>query len=152
MDFPDIFTSEIASKMTDRINRLSLNTKPQWGKMNCPQMLAHCNVAYEMIYDQKHKKPNFLMALFIKAFVKDIVVSNKPYKHNSPTAPAFVIKGERDFDSEKKRLVDYIDKTEKLGSSSFENKESLSFGRLNLNEWNNMLYKHLDHHLTQFGV
>ncbi|MCJ8164098.1 hypothetical protein MKJ04_04535 [Pontibacter sp. E15-1] len=30
--------------------------------------------------------------------------------------------------------------------------ESHSFGRLSSQEWNNMFYKHLDHHLSQFGV
>jgi hypothetical protein len=31
-------------------------------------------------------------------------------------------------------------------------KEPLSFGALTKTEWSNMLYKHLDHHLTQFGA
>ena len=34
----------------------------------------------------------------------------------------------------------------------FEGKESNSFGPLTKGEWNNMFYKHLDHHLSQFGV
>jgi Protein of unknown function (DUF1569) len=120
--------------------------------MNVAQMLAHCNVTYEMAYENKHPKPNFFMGFVLKTFVKKIVTSETPYKHDSQTAPAFLIKDIRNFDIEKTRLINFIAKTEQLGEESFDNKTSLSFGKLSKNEWNNMLYKHLDHHLTQFGV
>lgn len=68
------------------------------------------------------------------------------------TAPAFLIKGNKNFDAEKARLIDYLVKTEKLGSIYFDGKESHSFGPLNKTEWNNLFSKHLQHHLTQFGV
>ena len=75
-----------------------------------------------------------------------------PYKHNNPTAPQFIIKETKDFDVEKKRLIDFIAKTQELGENHFNNKASNSFGNLNKTEWNNMFYKHLNHHFTQFGV
>lgn len=120
--------------------------------MTAPQMLAHCNVIYEMVYEDKHPKPNFFMQFVLKSFVKNMVVSEKPYKHNSQTAPAFLITGSRDFDLERKRLIEYLIKTQQLGAESFDNRASNSFGKLSTEEWNNMLYKHLDHHLTQIGV
>ncbi|MCH5683332.1 hypothetical protein LWM68_02995 [Niabella sp. W65] len=52
----------------------------------------------------------------------------------------------------KKRLISYLIKTQELGGTYFEGKESHSFGALTQTEWNNMFAKHLDHHLTQFGV
>jgi hypothetical protein len=84
--------------------------------------------------------------------VKTGVVNEVPYKHNSRTAPAFLITDERTFETEKKRLIDYVLKTQALGESYFSDKESHSFGKLNTQEWNNMFYKHLNHHLSQFGV
>jgi len=120
--------------------------------MNVGQMLAHCNVTYEFLYEDKHKKPGFLKKQMLKLFVKNIVVSDKPYKKNNPTSPEFKIKEERDFSVEKQRLVDYIKRTQELGEAHFDGKESHSFGPLTKTEWNNMFSKHLDHHLTQFGV
>ena len=70
----------------------------------------------------------------------------------SGTAPAFLITDARDFKVEKARLIEYIQKVEKLGANYFEYKESVSLGKLNSFEWNNLFYKHLDHHLSQFGV
>ncbi|GGI24038.1 DUF1569 domain-containing protein [Pedobacter mendelii] len=148
----NIFQPAVTSEVIERINKL-IPTSPQfWGKMNVSQMLAHCNVSYELVYDNKHPKPNAFMKLVMKAFVKNIVVSEKPYKKNSRTAQSFVITDEKEFEKEKQRLINYINKTQQLGESHFDGKDSHSFGKLNKVEWNNMFYKHLDHHLNQFRV
>jgi Protein of unknown function (DUF1569) len=153
MALPNIFTKKVSTEVIERINKLTPNSQPNWGKMDVAQMFAHCCVTYEMIYEpEKHQKPNFLMKFFLKSFVKNVVVSETPYKQNSRTAPAFLITDRKNFEVEKKRLIAYITKTQELGENSFDNKESHSFGILNKTEWNNMFYKHLNHHLTQFGV
>jgi hypothetical protein len=147
-----VFNLNDAQELTARINSLSSKSAAIWGKMNIAQMLAHCNVSYEMVFENKHPKPNVIMRFILKSFVKKIVVGDKPYKRSSQTAPAFIITDTRDFENEKNRLISYVIKTQKLGAAYFEGKESLSFGVLNKTEWNNMFYKHLDHHLNQFGA
>lgn len=149
---PNIFTEQVSNQVIERINNLNENSQPKWGKMNVSQMLAHCCVTYEMVYEDKHPKPNFLMKFILKAFIKDVVVNEKPFKQNSQTAPAFLIKTDKNFQEEKERLINFIKKTQQLGENYFDGKESHSFGKLNKNEWNNMFYKHLDHHLNQFGA
>ena len=152
MHMVNIFDKKEAQEMIDRINKLTASTQPKWGKMSVDQMLAHLNVAYEMVYENKHKKPNFIVKFFLKLFIKSAVVNEKPYPKNGATAPAFKITGDKDFEKEKQRLIAYMEKTQKLGGKHFDNKESHSFGSLITNEWNNLFSKHLDHHLTQFGV
>lgn len=147
-----VFNAADVDVLIARINKLTPATKPQWGKMAVGQMLAHCNVSYEMVYTDKHPKPNTVMKFIIKKLVKKIVVTETPYKQNNPTAAAFLIKDDKDFATEKARLVDHLYKTLQLGEEHFDGKESHSFGKLNVTEWNNMFYKHLDHHLRQFGV
>jgi len=152
MALPNIFTKEVSENVINRINALTPETQPQWGKMSVSQMLAHCNVTYEMVFEDKHRKPNFLVQWILRSFIKNTVTGEKPYKRNLQTAPAFMIKDTRNFELEKDRLINYIRKTQALGESYFDGKKSHSFGALNITEWNNMFYKHLDHHLTQFGV
>lgn len=152
MALPDIFSKQVADGVIERINKLTPDTQPKWGKMSVGQMLAHCNVTYEMAYEKKHAAPKGLIKLMLKLIVKKVVTSEVPYKHNTRTGPAFLMTEDKDFNTEKNRLINYISKTQQLGSSAFQNKESLSFGPLSATEWNNMFYKHLDHHLTQFGV
>jgi hypothetical protein len=148
----NIFQAAITSEIIERINNLEPASAQLWGKMNVAQMLAHCNVSYELVYDNIHPKPGPVMKFILKKLVKSKVVNEKPYSKNNQTAPAFIIKDEREFEKEKARLIDYINKTQQLGETHFDGKESHSFGVLTKNEWNNMFYKHLDHHLNQFGV
>ena len=148
----NVFDLNESTEIINRINSLSPTTERVWGTMKVGQMLAHCNVTYEMVYDDKHGKPGGLKRFLLKLFVKSIVVGEKPYGRNGRTAPAFLITVNSDFEKEKNRLNDYIKKTQELGASHFENKESNSFGTLTSVEWNNMFYKHLNHHLEQFGV
>lgn len=148
----NIFDLNVSNEVVERINKLSNPTTPSWGKMDAAQMLAHCNVTYEFLYEDKHSKPNPIAKFFLKLFVKNIVCGDKPYKKQSQTAPAFLIKEKKIFDTEKTKLIENILKTQKLGESYFDNRESHSFGKLTVKEWNNMFYKHIDHHLSQFGV
>ncbi|WP_290701710.1 DUF1569 domain-containing protein [Lacinutrix sp.] len=148
----DIFSKEVTTEITNRINNLTTETQPNWGKMSVSQMLAHCCVTYEMVYTEKHARPNALAKMLLKLFVKNAVVNQKPYTKNGRTAPQFIIADARDFEKEKQHLIAYILKTEALGKDYFDGKVSHSFGKLTATEWNNSFYKHLDHHLTQFEV
>jgi hypothetical protein len=147
-----VFNLDDLNEIKGRINNLNSESLPQWGKMNAAAMLAHCSVTYEMIYTKKHPKPNFVLRFILTSFVKKAVVSPKPYPKNSKTAPAFLITDSRDFDREKEILFHWLDKVYSDGRESFEGRESHSFGKLSTEEWDRMMYKHLDHHLNQFGV
>ena len=146
------FDQTHTNEMIARINQLTATTTPGWGKMNVGQMLAHCNVAYDMAYTDKYPQPNFLVRWMLTRFVKPAVVGPKPYEKNGRTAPAFLVDAEQDFEKEKKKLIDYVKQTQSLGANHFEQKESNSFGKMTAGEWSNLFTKHLDHHLTQFGV
>lgn len=148
----NIFDPKEVDALISRLNSLSPESQPLWGKMAVGQMLAHCSVTYEMVFTDKHPKPNAIMGFILRLFIKSGVVNEKPYPKNGQTAPAFKIKDDKDFEAEKERLISYLHKVQKLGGEHFEGKASLSFGALSQKEWNNLFYKHLDHHLRQFGV
>jgi hypothetical protein len=148
----NIFDPQVTTELISRINQLKPESPALWVKMTVDQMLAHCSVAYEMAFTNKHPRPNAFMRFLLKAFVKNRVVNEMPYKRNIRTAPAFIITERKNFEAEKARLIKYLEHTLALGPDHFEGKESLSFGPMTAQEWNNQFYKHLDHHLTQFGV
>lgn len=149
----NVFDATDAQNYISRINNLIEETHGLWGRMTVDQMLAHCCVTYEMVYEpEKHKKPGAIAKFILKTFVKPKIVGEKAYPKDSPTAPQFLIKERRDFELEKKRLIGFIQKTQQLGAEAFDGKESFSFGKLTSQEWNNMFAKHLNHHLSQFGV
>lgn len=150
--YPSLFEKPVLDDMIARINQLSPESQPVWGKMNVAQMLAHNSVGFDITYGKTPASYNFMMKLMLKFFVKPIVVGNKPYEKNGRTAPAFIVADERDFGLEKVKLVDYFKQFSTDGASAFEGKKSPSFGSLTSQEWSNMFWKHMDHHLRQFGV
>ena len=148
----NVFDPAVTAELIHRIEALTPESPSLWGKMSVDQMLAHCCVAYEMAFTDKHPKANPVLRFLLKNFVKKGVVNDVPFKKNLPTTPAFRIKNEKNFAEEKGRLIAFLEQTLAAGEVGFEGKESPSFGPMTAKEWNNLLYKHLDHHLNQFGV
>lgn len=149
----NVFDAKVAQDYINRINKLTPETQRKWGKMSADQVLAHMNVAYSFIFEpEKHKKPGFILKFILKNFVKSKIVGEGSYKQNSPTSPVFKISDARNFEEEKKKLIGNVQKVQQLGRDAFEGKENSSFGVMTAQEWNNMLAKHLNHHLEQFGV
>lgn len=149
----DVFKIETVQNYVDRISKLESSSQRKWGSMSVEQMLAHCNVSYELVYEsEKHKAMSGIAKFFLKYFVKSKIVNEIPYRQNLPTASSFKIKEIKNFEEERGRLIQFLEKTQSDGRSFFEGKESSSFGKLSATEWNNMFAKHLNHHLTQFDV
>jgi hypothetical protein len=151
-DYQSIFSPDGLQWYVDRINALTPDAKASWGSMSAAQMLAHCSVAYEMVYTAKHKRPPAILRWILTATLKETVCGTKPYKKNSGTAPAFKQTVPKDFESEKQQLLDYLQRMFVDGPTYFRGRESNSFGVLTEQEWDTMMAKHLHHHLTQFGV
>jgi len=149
----NIFLKEEADAIVARIRKLSPSQQRQWGKMTVDQMLAHCNVPYAYTYEpEQFKRPGAIRKFILQHLVKKYVVNEQPYKQGGRTAPEFVINNNRNFEKEQALLISNIQKTQALGAAYFEGRAHFSFGKMTAAEWNNMFYKHLDHHLRQFGV
>lgn len=149
----NIFDKAVTDEIINRIEKLTPASQPQWGKMSVDQMLAHCNVVYKYTFEpEQFKKPNAFKKFFLKTFIKNIVTGEKPYSKNGPTAPDFLIRENKNFDKEKQSLIANINKAQQLGTNHFDGLENFSFGKMTATEWNNLFFKHLDHHLKQFGV
>ena len=152
MQLSNIYSQAGSQTLINRINQLTPTTAAHWGKMNVAQMLAHCNVSFEMGHNDNFKKSSPFLRFILKNLVKGGLVNEKPLKKNSSTAPEMVIKTDKDFAKEKQMLVNYLNKTVELGENHFNGKDHPGFGVMTSAEWNVFLGKHLDHHLTQFGV
>ncbi|TXF87124.1 DUF1569 domain-containing protein [Neolewinella aurantiaca] len=150
--FPSLYDQQTLDEMLARIDQLTPESQPLWGKMSVAQMLAHNNVAFDITYGSTPVSYNFLMRWMLKRFVKPIVVGDKPYEKNGRTAPVFIVADERDFAKEKAELIANFNRFHNDGAAAFEGKESASFGKMTSQEWSNQFWKHMDHHLRQFGV
>lgn len=68
----NVFNLNDTQELTERINSLSKKSVPIWGRMNVAQMLAHCNVSYETVFENKYLKPNVIIRFILKSFLKKL--------------------------------------------------------------------------------
>ena len=133
-----------------RIEALRADTSPQWGKMTCAQMLAHCQKPIQLAVGELKMKRGLLGRLLGGWAKKKFVVSEAPFKRNSPTDPKFRIQDERDFELEKTGLIELV---RRYGEGGVVTQDPHPFfGPMSAEEWDRLLWKHLDHHMRQFGV
>jgi len=146
-----LFDQNTHNEVINRINKLNSTSQRQWGKMDVAQMLAHCRVAFSVPLSEK-KMPRSMLGLLVGWAVKKKLYNEDPWKRNLPTAPNFKIRGERDFEKEKQELTGLINKFYTLGPGKVGLFPHPMFGSYTSEQWGKSMYKHLDHHLTQFGV
>lgn len=120
--------------------------------MSVAQTIAHCASGLEMALGEM-KPPRALMGRLLGSAIKPKVVGNdEELRRNSPTIDELVVSGERNLDTERVRLCTLIDRFVSGGPSVCTTHPHPFFGRLTPAEWAVLTYKHLDHHLRQFGV
>lgn len=147
----DLFDKTTYNEVTGRLNKLSPQSPAQWGKMNVAQMLAHCKEAFKIPLSEK-KIPRSFIGRLIGWMVKPQLYNDSPWKQGLPTSPGFIIKDERNFNEEKMGLSALIDKFYTLGPAGISKYPHPFFGKFTEEQWGKSMYKHIDHHLTQFGA
>ncbi|MBL3645552.1 DUF1569 domain-containing protein [Peribacillus frigoritolerans] len=145
--FEVLFTEEILK----RIDNLSANSKPSWGKMDVAQMLAHCS-SFQDIAMGYSMPPRGWLGLLVGRFAKNMFYNDKPLPHNMSTIPTILITDKKDFEIERERLKEKITTFQKNGPEACTSHPHPFFGKLSSEQWGHGIYKHLDHHLKQFGV
>jgi hypothetical protein len=146
-----LFNQQESNALIARVNQLSATAAPQWGKMNAGQMLAHCKVGFKVAVGETKLKRALLGYIFGKMGKKQLL-QDKPFGKNLPTAKEFKVAGTADFSEEKITLVNYITRVQQTGPSVFTSGPHPFFGKMTTAEWDALMYKHLDHHLRQFGL
>mgnify|MGYP003124339067 CR=1 FL=1 len=147
-----LFNTEAHEEIIARIHQLSESSERQWGKMKVGQMLHHCQFPLKISL-KRHKSDgnaNFMLKLAGKFFKKSLY-DDKPWRQGLPTAKGLKVVEDKDFAKEKDILLGLV--------NDFHNEKDKKewdphpvFGSFTPEQWGQMQYKHLDHHLRQFNV
>jgi hypothetical protein len=145
-----IYSKSDTKKIIARIQSLTSENIALWGTMNVDQMLKHCSAAVDVAYGEKVVEVKWMMKL-LGRLVKNKVF-NSEFQKNSPTAKEFVFSESYDLEASKLELI------QKYSRFSNEGKESIIvmnhpfWGKMSYEDWDKLMWKHIDHHLRQFGV
>ncbi len=135
-----------------RANKVTNDQQPSWGKMNAGQMLQHLNKSIEFIFTDEKVKRMFAGRIIGKIILKKVLKSNDSLAKNSPTAPSFVASDSVEFEKEKSLFLERLKQLESIKEENLDGKIHPFFGEMTGNQWNILLFKHINHHLNQFNV
>jgi hypothetical protein len=144
----NLFNPQDKQEILQRIGKLNETTQPQWGKMSVAQMLKHCTLPLGIAMANP-KPARSLFGRLFGGMIKGPVIGPTPFKKNGYTPKIFKVDTLEVFNEQKNKLVGML---EKFNAASVSDKVHPFFGPLTEAEWGESQYKHLDHHLTQFGV
>jgi hypothetical protein len=149
----NLFDATVANQVKTRVGQLEPQSERRWGKMTAAQMLAHCSVSMQWAVGEVVPEKGPLPIRLMGRLVKPMVFRNEdPIRKNSPTATSLRMEGEKDFGKERQRLLELIDRFAAGGAARCTKNPHSFFGKMTPEEWSILMYKHLDHHLRQFGV
>ncbi len=148
----NLFEPATAAEVRERLTRLRQDNARRWGTMTVAQAVAHCTYGMELATGDQ-RPPRVLIGRLLGPAIKRLALrDDAPMRRNSPTVPGAVVANERDLDVERRRLDGLISRFVAAGRGACTTHPHSFFGRLTPDEWAVLMYKHLDHHLRQFGA
>jgi hypothetical protein len=148
----NLWQPETVQELKERLSHLRPDTPRLWGKMTPAQAVAHCTIGMELALGDR-RPPRMLIGRLIGFVIKPMAFKeNEPMRRNSPTISGFEVSDNRDLAAEREKLSAMIDRFAVAGAAGCTTHPHSFFGRLTPDEWSFWMYKHIDHHLQQFGA
>ncbi|MEO8774342.1 MAG: DUF1569 domain-containing protein [Gelidibacter sp.] len=147
-----LFDQKAHQEILIRLENLTENSRPTWGEMDVAQMVKHCQMPLMVANGEMElsEKIGYLKKMVFRLY-KPVMYNDKPWPESLKTPKEFRVIDEHNLEIERNQL--------KITINEFHNKainmhwpKHPFFGHFNTDQWGRMQYKHLDHHLRQFGV
>ena len=133
-----------------RIGSVTSASVPRWGRMDAKAMLTHLKQSALMALGELRvtSKGKRVFQVFP---IKHLILHVVPFPKGAPTAPELLVPDAASVDAIRSELVSLV---ERIGAGPREGDGPVHplFGRLSFREWGVATYKHVDHHLRQFGA
>ena len=145
-----VWNAQDHGDLRDRVQRLTPESPAQWGRMNAPQMVTHLTDAIRMASGELPTAPKN-MPLLRYPPMKQLILYYLPFPKGAPTAPELLARKPGEWTVEIGQLRDQLDQFVRRGPAATMSVHPV-FGRLSGKAWGTLVYRHMDHHLKQFGV
>jgi hypothetical protein len=145
-----LFDPHGLAAMLARLDALRPDSRRAWGKMDAAQMLAHCQQPLRVALGELKLK-RMLIGFLFGRLAKKKLLAPKAWSQGMPTAPEFVVTDAREFAKEKAALRALVERFGNGGPAALTKAPHPFFGKLTTDEWQALQWRHLDHHLRQFG-
>lgn len=146
-----IFNAADNTELQSRIQKLTETTPAEWGQMNAAQMMAHCQAGMNIAFGNT-KAYRHWIGVLLGNIAKRRMLKADEFDRHMPAHVKLRITNNRNFEEEKEKYITLINTARTKGPTSLVKYPHPYFGRFKADEWAQLNWKHLDHHLRQFGV
>ena len=135
-------------ELETRLDLLSASTPAKWGKFTAPQMVSHLSESIRMALGELKVAPRKTPFKYFP--IKQLIIYAAPFPKGAPTAPELLTRVPQEWNGEVQQLKDVLRRLANGAHSRFP--DHPAFGKLSRSAWGVLVYRHMDHHLKQFGV
>lgn len=147
----NIFNENTAKAIAIRVQALKPDSKARWGSMNSAEMLFHLNLCNAEIFESAPSAEKTTVKQYLLRILALYVAPD--FKKNIQGDPGKDTKGKIGpscFQEQKARCIALIRRfPSHYGDIQISH---IAFGNLSKKQWGVAIFKHVDHHLRQFGV
>ena len=137
-------------EIRDRVARLRPDARGVWGKLSAPAMVCHLADSLKMALGDLPVAPKHMPIRYPP--LKQFIIYVAPFPKSAPTAPELLTRSPAAWQADLSELQALVDRLVARGRESSPWPEHPAFGKLSHRAWGVLTYRHMDHHLRQFGA
>ena len=148
MPTPTLLNDDDRSAILQRLRRLRPDATAAWGTLDAPRMLCHVADQLRVALGDLPSRP--VHTLITRTLLKHLVVNTgmPAPRGKVQTSPEMLTSRPASWDADLAACVELVERVGRGTPSAVHP----TFGPLSPPEWGRLCWKHLDHHLVQFGV
>jgi hypothetical protein len=132
-----------------RVEALRPETRGRWGSMTAPQMVAHLADSLRMALGDLSCTPKKSPIRYTP--LKQLIIYWLPFPKGVPTAVELITRAPATWQAEIDALNSLLEQFARRDRTG-QWPDHPAFGRMHGTAWGVLVYRHMDHHLRQFGV
>jgi hypothetical protein len=144
-----IWQEQDRQEITERVGRVAPDRPAAWGKFTAPKMICHLADSLKMAMGDLPVPSKHLPIRYPP--LKQLIIYVAPFPKSAPTAPELLSRAPREWAND---VADVQALLARAGSARTTDTwpEHPAFGKLTKRAWGVLIYRHMDHHLKQFGA
>jgi Protein of unknown function (DUF1569) len=140
--------AEARKGLVERLGRVRPESQAQWGRFDAPRMMCHLGDALDEALGRR-TIPRSGPAMLRHFPMKQLAIRVIPMPKGAQAPRELLAEEPGDFEVNRRRVVEGIERIAAMPGGKGPN--HFLFGRMSYDQWNCLAWKHIDHHLRQFG-
>jgi hypothetical protein len=136
-------------ELHDRVGGLAADGRAAWGNFSAPKMVCHLADALRMAMGDLEVARRWVPIRYPP--LKQLIVYAAPFPKGMPTAPELLVRQPREWTIDVADVQDLLARAASARSTDAW-PDHPAFGKLSKRAWGVLIYRHMDHHLRQFGA